>query len=71
MCGNQGYICEVLTQGNTVVLRGACHRCGRARGVRVMDLDEEKGPKIDPGEGPLKDGSENKLWVKMRFELLP
>jgi hypothetical protein len=61
VCSHQGYISEVFTQGNTIVLRGACHRCGRARGVRVMDLDEDKG---------LSETSTTRTWVKMRFELL-
>jgi hypothetical protein len=61
VCNHQGYICEVFTQGNTIVLRGACHRCGRARGVRVMNLDDSKG---------LKETSTARTWVTMRFELL-
>jgi uncharacterized Zn finger protein len=61
ICSHQGYICEVLTHANTIVLRGACHHCGRARGVRVMDLDEDKG---------LSETSTTGSWVKMRFELL-
>jgi hypothetical protein len=49
-----GYIREVLTQGCTVVLRGACHRCRRPQGTRVLELEAKRN---------------DAMWVKMRFEL--